>query len=281
MNWGSKLAFAIAVAVVSAASGFAPTLEAHAAGQTVGMVTKVENQAQIGGAAAAVGSPVHTNDTISTGAKGRLQVTFRDNTNLTLGENASVVVDRFVFDPDAGVGEATLNATKGAFRLATGRISDMSKKDIKVETAFAALAVRGTDFWWGTTKGQNGVLLVHNSRLEVHKPYCPELTDNDRRRYCRPESPDYDRERCCCAVTLDQAEEGTYVDPRTGCPGTPRHWTPGEVDAALSTTSFALALGPGSLAPAAAAAAAAGAFAVSTSNNNNNPPPSKPPPRSP
>ena len=51
----------------------------------------------------------------------------RDNTNLTLGENATVVVDRFVFDPDAGVGEAALNATKRAFRMVTGRISDMPK----------------------------------------------------------------------------------------------------------------------------------------------------------
>ena len=141
------------------------------------MVTKVENQAQVGGEPAAVGSPVHMNDTVRTGAKARLQVTFRDQTNLTLGENASVVVDRYVFDPDASVGKATLNTTKGAFRLATGRISDMPKKNIKVSSPFAALAVRGTDFWWGSVKGQSGVLLVHNSRLEVRDRNCPEGTE--------------------------------------------------------------------------------------------------------
>ena len=120
---------------------------------TVGMVTKVENQAQIDGQPAAVGSPVHTNDTVSTGAKGRLQVTFRDQTNLTLGENASVVIDRYLFDPDASIGEATLNTTKGAFRLATGRLNEMTKKNITVSSPFAAMAVRGTDFWWGPFKG--------------------------------------------------------------------------------------------------------------------------------
>ena len=139
------------------------------------MITKVENQAQVDGQAAAVGTPVHTNDTVSTGAKGRLQVTFRDQTNLTLGENASVVIDRYVFDPDAGIGEATLNTTKGAFRLATGRLSEMTKKSITVSSPFAAMAVRGTDFWWGHVQGQYGVLLVHNSRLEVRgKEDCPE-----------------------------------------------------------------------------------------------------------
>ena len=208
VSWGSKSAIALAVVVVFALGLFAP-LEAAAAGPSLGMVTKVENQAQVDGEPAAVGSPVHMNDTLRTGAKARLQVTFRDKTNLTLGENASVVVDRYVFDPDAGIGEATLNATKGAFRLATGRLSDMTKKDIKVSSPFAAMAVRGTDFWAGAVNGQSGVLLVHNSRLEVRKEDCPEDTD----------TTDNDRRRCCCAVTLDQAEEGTYIDRETGCPG--------------------------------------------------------------
>ena len=160
------------------------------------------------------------NDTLQTGANARLQVTFRDNTNLTLGENATVVVDRFVFDPDAGVGEATLNATKGAFRMVTGRLSDMTNKDIKVKTSFGAPSVRGTDFWSGPVDGQDGVLLVHNSRLEVRGDDCPEGTESDGR-------------RCRCAVTLDQAEEGTYIDRRTGCPLLPRIWTAAEIDGAV------------------------------------------------
>ena len=77
--------FAVAVIAVLALSGISAT---HAAAQTVGMVTKVQNQAQVGGQAAVVGSLVGLNDTLQTGANARLQVTFRDNTNLTLGENA-------------------------------------------------------------------------------------------------------------------------------------------------------------------------------------------------
>ena len=183
------------------------------------MVTKVQNQVANRWASGGGRAPVGLNDTLQTGANARLQVTFRDNTNLTLGENATVVVDRFVFDPDAGVGEATLNATKGAFRMVTGRISDMPNKNIKVKTSFGAAAVRGTDFWSGSVSGQTGVLLVHNSRLEVHGDKCPE------------DATEHDRSRCRCAVTLDQAEEGTYIDRRTGCPLLPRIWTAGEINA--------------------------------------------------
>jgi hypothetical protein len=117
------------------------------------------------------------------------------------------------------------------------------------------MAVRGTDFWWGHVQGQYGVLLVHNSRLEVRAEDCPEGTDTDRR-------------KCRCAVTLDEAEEGTYID-RRGCPGIPRHWTPAEVDAALSQTSFSLAFAPTQVLPAAAGLAGAlGGFVGSTSINS-------------
>ena len=48
---------------------------------------------------------------------------------LTLGENATVVVDRFVFNPDEGTGEALLKTGVGAFRLATGKISEIQQQE--------------------------------------------------------------------------------------------------------------------------------------------------------
>ncbi len=98
----------------------------------VGFVNKVENEAMVvsneATAMALIGTAIHLKDELRTGAGGRLQVTFRDNTVLTLGENASVVVDRYVFDPDEGVGETVLQATKGAFRFASGRIKELREQ---------------------------------------------------------------------------------------------------------------------------------------------------------
>ncbi len=247
------LALSFGVAVARAAS--------------VGMITKVENQAQIGSTPAVVGSLVQTNDVITTGPKSRLEISFRDDTKLSLGENARVVIDRFVFNPEQSTGELVLSTSAAAFRMATGKISAMQNKKINVSTPFAALAVRGTNFWWGTVDGQPGVLLMSNSHVDVgNDQECDQQNSNDK-----------DRKRCRCKVTLDQEGEGT--DIRRGCPGAPYQWPPGKVAAALSSTSFGLA-SLGGLAPAAAAAAgAAGAFAGSTagSNNNNNVPPPKPP----
>lgn len=228
----------------------------HVAGAaSVGTITKVENQAQINGATASVGTPVQPNDQLRTGTKSRLEVTFRDNTKFTLGENASAVVDRFVFNPDQSTGELALRTSAAAFRMATGKLSAMGDKKINVVTPFAALAVRGTDFWWGPIEGQFGALLVSNSRVDVRGEECE-----------REGMDDGERERCRCAVTLDEAGEGT--DIRRGCPGPPSHWPPGKVASALASTTFGLALAPGGLAPAAIGAAAVGAaFAAETAND--------------
>jgi hypothetical protein len=110
---------------------------AHAAGDTeVGSISDVEGKAESvssgQSAGAAKGAAVHLNDELTTGADGHLQVTFRDETVLTLGEDARVVVDRYVFDPDRGVGDVLLTTTQGAFRFATGRMKELSEKNITV-----------------------------------------------------------------------------------------------------------------------------------------------------
>ena len=60
----------------------------NAAADSVGTVTKVVNQAQIGSNTAVSRIPVYMNDRLRTGSDSRLQVTFRDNSVLTLGEKA-------------------------------------------------------------------------------------------------------------------------------------------------------------------------------------------------
>jgi hypothetical protein len=190
------------------------------------MVTKVVSPAQIGAETAAVGSLVHTNDRLTTGHKGRLQITFRDKSELTLGENATVTVDRYVFDPDAGNGEILLTTGVAAFRLATGKIGELSNKKITVSTPAAWLGVRGTDFWWGPIDGLFGVLLMSNSKVEVR---------ND-----------------AGGVVLNKSGYGTDIDTMKGgdgAPSRPTKWDPSKVARALSQTNIGLTINPGIISP--------------------------------
>lgn len=217
--------FILRCVVALLVSGLA-AMEARSA-ESVGVVTSVANQASVGAEPAGVGTIVRMSDTLRTGPQARLQVTFRDRSELSLGENATVVVDRFVFDPDAGIGESALNATRGAFRFATGRISSMGQKSITVKTPVAALAVRGTDFWGGPIDGQYGVLLVSNSAVSVKNRDC--------------------------AVLLTKANWGTDISRRRdddNCPGKPYEWPPDKIARALSQTAAnVISVNPGILAP--------------------------------
>ena len=119
----------------------------------VGAVDRVENEAKIVAGdtvtPATIGTPVHLRDELRTGPEGRLRITFRDDTLLTLGENASVVIDRYVYDPDQNVGETLIRTTKGAFLFASGRIKGLKQHSIAVSTPVADIGVRGTQFWGG------------------------------------------------------------------------------------------------------------------------------------
>ena len=176
---------------------------------------------------AAVGTLAHMNDQLRTGAKARLQVSFRDSTQLNLGENATVVVDRFVYNPDASSGEVVLKTGVAAFRMATGKISELTDKKITVTTPFATIGVRGTDFWWGPIDGHFGVLMLSESKVEVRNE--------------------------AGAVLLDKAGYGTDIDPvkgGNGAPSRPYKWDAGKVERATSQTNVGLAFNPVILAPA-------------------------------
>src|SRR5262245_26732889 len=71
------------------AGGLAGAARAEGA-EPVGPVNKVQNAAQVvsasGSVAAVIGTEVRMKDELRTGPDARLQVTFRDNTVLTLGE---------------------------------------------------------------------------------------------------------------------------------------------------------------------------------------------------
>lgn len=181
----------------------------------VGFVNKVENEAQIVSASqstpAVVGTAVHLKDELRTGANARLQVTFRDDTVLTLGENASVVIDRYVFDPDKGVGETVMQATKGAFRFATGRMKELSDKKIAISTPVADIGVRGTEFWGGPLDAKYGVLLL-SGEVSVSNQ--------------------------AGSVTLSAPGQGTDIPSPLDPPGAPAIWSADKVARAIETVAL-------------------------------------------
>ena len=91
-----------------------------AAQEAIGTVSRIQGEASgtRGSTTRPLGlnAPLILNETVSTGATARLEVTFRDYTRLTLGENAKLTLDSYAFNPPAGRGKIRFRVV-GAFRF--------------------------------------------------------------------------------------------------------------------------------------------------------------------
>jgi len=155
------------------------------------------------------GMAVHHKDRLSTGPKARLEVSLIDNTKITLGENAQLTIDEFVYRP---AGRNAVSATViGAFRFTTGLVGKAKQKELVIQTPVAALAVRGTDFWGGPIDGAYGVLVLEG---EVS------VTTS------------------AGTVILDRPGLGVTISGPDAAPSTPTVWASERISRAVATISF-------------------------------------------
>ena len=85
------------------------------------------------------GSAVQLDEVVTTANAARAEFLFLDQSSLSMGENTSVVLDRFVYDPNTGSGEMAVSLTKGALRFICGKVSDSQPAIIAPPTATSGL----------------------------------------------------------------------------------------------------------------------------------------------
>src|SRR5271168_4634630 len=87
------------------------------------------------------GIDVFQNETIDTADNSASRVIFQDQTQLSVGPQSSVVLDRFVFDPDPSKSAVAISVAKGVARFSTGVLP---KSDYMLMTPSAQIGIRGT-----------------------------------------------------------------------------------------------------------------------------------------
>jgi FecR protein len=88
-----------------------------------------------------IGSNVVYRERVQTSETGTAQITFPDRTTLNVGRNSNLLIDEFVYNPDAGSGRMALSLAKGALRFVGGQVSHTEGASVK--TPPATLGVRG------------------------------------------------------------------------------------------------------------------------------------------
>jgi hypothetical protein len=93
---------------------------------------------------AQAGQVIFEADSLKTGADGRLGVTLKDDTRVSLGPGSEVRVDRFVYAPSDGRMGLVLKVVRGVMAYVSGRIAKLAPDSIRLETPSAVVGVRGT-----------------------------------------------------------------------------------------------------------------------------------------
>jgi hypothetical protein len=93
---------------------------------------------------AQAGQPVFESDVLQTGADGRLGMTLKDDTRVSLDPGSEVRLDRFAFAPADGRFGLVLKIVRGVVAYVSGRIAKLAPDSIRLETPSAVVGVRGT-----------------------------------------------------------------------------------------------------------------------------------------
>jgi hypothetical protein len=93
---------------------------------------------------AQAGQPVYEADTLRTGDDGKVGITLKDDTRLSLGPNSEVRLDRFAFAPAEGRLGFVLKVVKGVAAYVSGQIAKIAPDSVRLETPTAIVGVRGT-----------------------------------------------------------------------------------------------------------------------------------------
>jgi len=154
MNWPRYVlvAFALGLFVAPASHAQAPV--------RVGEAAVVHNEVlRVAGSASSqinVGDGLARDETVRTGADSAARLVMIDSTNLSLGANASIRLDRTVFNDEHSYKEIAIRLTTGAFRFVTGH---SEKAAYKITTPLATTGVRGTTLDILSQNGKSTIVL--------------------------------------------------------------------------------------------------------------------------
>ena len=86
---------------------------------------------------------LYHNEVVETGEESATEIVFLDETKLAIGPNSSLVLDKFVYDPDPSKAAFVITMTQGVFRFASG---NLPQKSYTIHTPTATIGIRGTVF---------------------------------------------------------------------------------------------------------------------------------------
>jgi len=109
-------------------------------GLAIGQITNQKNEVL------KAGDNVYFGDIIKADSKSKSQVLLLDETVITLGEQTTIIMDEFIYDPNKQNGKIISTVLKGSVKVLSGKISRGNPEDLVIKTPAGSIGTRGTEF---------------------------------------------------------------------------------------------------------------------------------------
>jgi hypothetical protein len=173
MDWRNGILLSFGICLLAALASAPASAQAR-----VGEAAVIKNQVhRVTGSAVSqisVGDSVLRDEVVRTGLDSAARLVMADSTNLSLGPNATITLDRAVFNDEHSYRDIAIRLTTGAFRFVTGH---SEKAAYRITTSLATIGVRGTILDILSQRGKVTVVLQEGaSRVCTLGGQCVELT---------------------------------------------------------------------------------------------------------
>ena len=114
-------------------------------------------------------APIYKADAIETGARGRIQLLFTDNTIMSLGNNTQMKIAEYQWSKTAAANAALKTQVKeGTFRVLGGAITRTAPQNFTTETPTATIGIRGSSYAGKATPGHLSVVLLGGKGVNIY-----------------------------------------------------------------------------------------------------------------
>ena len=144
-----KFAFLWAVLMILA---FQVGLLTHAQAGVVGRFTQVEGRVDLLKGGQLPANPVKLDDGVQPGdvlrtkSLSKAQITFIDNSTMTISPESRVAIETYMFDAAKQKRSAVLQLFQGLAHVVVNKFSEVTEPDFVIKTHTAVMGVRGTEF---------------------------------------------------------------------------------------------------------------------------------------
>jgi hypothetical protein len=118
------------------------------------------------------GDDVVRDEVVQTLEDSGAKIVLKDSTNLILGPNSKLKLDKAVFSDEKSLGDIAIKLTTGSFRFVTG---NSAKESYKITTPIATMGVRGTTLDFDIKQYSNMVVLKDGQASVCAGGRCVEL----------------------------------------------------------------------------------------------------------